>query len=396
MKTLMIPGPTEVSAQVLEKLSLPIRTHYGAEWSKFYFEVVAKAKKVFQTENSLFILASTSSGAMEMAVAHAVEAGQKILICKNGFFGDRFEEMAVALGAKVVTTDSDYGKPITVEQVRLALKQDPGVRALTVVHNETSTGVESELSGIIAAAREKGVLTIVDSVSSMGAVDLPTDGLGIDFCITGTQKCMGAPCGLAFLSVSQRAWDAIAVRREPVRGWYLNLNILKKYQEMWLDWHPQGPQSAAASLYMALDQSLDEIFQEGLEQRYARHARARDAFRAAMRAMGLPLFVEDDCASKTLTAVCLPEGIDGAELRQRIEENHDILLAGGLGAMANTVIRIGHMSRTASPEYLLPTIEAIEIELLSLGAKLEKGAGARVFKESWTASGDTDVAFPLP
>ena len=388
MKRLMIPGPTEVSAEVLEELSQPIRAHYGAEWSQFYFEVVAKVKKVFQTENSLFILPNTSSGAMEMAVAHAVEPGQKVLICKNGFFGERFEEMAVALGVKVVTTHSDYGKPISADQVRRALRQDPGIRALAVVHNETSTGVESELSGITSAAQDQGVLTIVDTVSSMGGVDLPTDTLGIDFCITGTQKTMGAPCGLAFLSVSQRAWNAISARQEPVRGWYLNLNILKKYQEMWFDWHPQGPQSAAVSLYLALDQSLDEIFQEGLERRFARHVRARDAFRDAMRAMGLLLFVEDDCASPTLTAVCLPEGIDGAELRQQIEDKHDILLAGGLGATANTVIRVGHMSRTASPEYLLPTIEAIERELRNLGVKIKRGSGAQGFNEFWKRDGD--------
>ncbi len=234
MKTLMIPGPTEVSPEVLEELGQPIRSHFGAEWARFYFEVVEKVKKVFQTGNSLFILPSTSSGGMELAVAHAAEPGEKVLICKNGFFGERFEEMAVTLGAEVVTTDSDYGKPITAGQISRALRGDPDIRALAVVHNETSTGVESELSGIVNAARANDVLTIVDCVSSMGGVEVPVDGLGIDFCISGTQKAMGAPCGLGFVSVSRRAWDTLEARQEPVRGWNLNLNILKKYQEMWL------------------------------------------------------------------------------------------------------------------------------------------------------------------
>ncbi len=396
MKKLMIPGPTEVSPRVLEKLGEPIRAHYGADWTKFYFEVVGKVQKVFQTRNSLFILATTSSGAMEMAVAHAVEPGGKILICLNGFLGERFEEMAVSLGATVVTTRSRYGEPITAEQVRVSLQQDPGIRALAVVHNETSTGVASELSGITAAARENGVLTIVDAVSSMGAVDLPIDTLGVDFCITGTQKCMGAPCGLAFLSVSQQAWEAIAARQEPVRGWYLNLNVLKKYQEMWLDWHPQGPVSAAVSLYMALNQSLDEIFEEGLEQRVARHTRARNAFRDGIRATGLHPFVEDHCASCTVTAVRIPEGVDGADLRKRLEDEHDILVGGGLGEAANTVIRVGHMSRTASPECLVPTIEAIERELGFLGTKIEAGLGAQGFNESWARDGSGEaLASPL-
>ena len=396
MKTLMIPGPTEVSPEVLEELGQPIRSHFGAEWARFYFEVVEKVKKVFQTGNSLFILPSTSSGGMELAVAHAAEPGEKVLICKNGFFGERFEEMAVTLGAEVVTTDSDYGKPITAGQISRALRGDPDIRALAVVHNETSTGVESELSGIVSAARANDVLTIVDCVSSMGGVEVPVDGLGIDFCISGTQKAMGAPCGLGFVSVSRRAWDTLEARQEPVRGWNLNLNILKKYQEMWLGWHPQGPRSAAVSLYRALNQALDEIFQEGLEQRFARHRRARNAFRAAMRAMGFRLFVEDDCASKTLTAVCLPAGIDGGELRQRLEDEHDIVVAGGLGATANTVIRVGHMSRTASPEFLLPTIEAIEAELPNLSAKIEARAGSRAFKESWSASGAPSDAVTAP
>ncbi len=379
-KKLMIPGPTEVGAQTLAKMALPMQPHYGAEWAKFYFDVVEKVKRVFQTKNSLYILAATSSAAMEAGVAHAVEPGQKILICQNGFFGERFEEIAVAVGAAPVVVRCEYGRPVAADQVRRALDEHPDIKALAVVHNETSTGVESDLSAIIPPARERGVLTIVDTVSSLGAVDVPVDGLGIDFCLTGTQKCLGAPPGLAFLSVSDRAWSAIAARQTPVRSWYLSLNVLKKYQETWRDWHPQGPNTAAVPLYLALDQALDEIFAEGLPQRFARHVRARDAFRAAMRAMGLRLFVEDACASKTLTAVCLPEGIDGAALRRRISDHHDILVAGGLGATANTVIRVGHMALTASPKYLLPAVAAIETELLGLGAKINKGAGAEAFR----------------
>jgi aspartate aminotransferase-like enzyme len=362
-----------------------MKPHYGDEFADFYFKVVAKVKKVFQTQYDLFILAATSSAAMEMAVSHALEPGEKVLICNNGFFGDRFEEMAVSLGANPVTTRSEYGLPITADQVRRALEQHPDVKALTLVHNESSTAVESELSGLMALAREKGVLTIVDCVSSMGGVDIPTDELGIDFCLSGSQKCFGAPAGVAFISVSPRAWKTFLARREPVRAWYLNLNILKKYQEKWRHWHPQGPNTAPVSLYLALDRALDEILEEGLPQRFARHTRARDAFRAAMRAMGLSLFVDDRWASRTLTAVRLPDGIDGAKLRQRILDRHDILIAGGLGPTANTVIRVGHLALTASSEYLLPTIEAIESELLALGARVPKGAAAQAFRKEFAS-----------
>lgn len=381
MLRLMIPGPTEVSLKAREKMSLPMQPHYGTDWCRLYFDTVDKLKQVFQTKNDLFILAATSSSAMEVAVSHAVEPGEEILICNNGVFGDRFTEMAELHGAKIITAKSRYGDPITGEQVRRALAEHPQVKALAIVHNESSTAVESNLAEITAAAQERGILTVADCVSSMGGVDVPTDKLGIDFCISGSQKCFGAPAGLAFISVSKKAWDAIANRREPVRSWYLNLSILKKYQQQWANWHPQGPNTSPVSLYLALSQALDEILKEGLKARFERHIRARDAFRAAVKAMGLTPFVCDKWASKTLTAVTLPDGIDGAKLRNNIEQKHNILLAGGLGATANTVVRVGHLSMTASGEYLIPTLEALEQELLALGAKINTGAPACRFTE---------------
>jgi len=378
---LMIPGPTEVSPEVCRKLSEPMKPHYGPEFCKLYFGVIEKLKKIYQTENDFYVLAATSSSAMEIAVSHAVEPGGKILICNNGFFGDRFTEMSEAYGLKVVTTKGEYGKPITAAQVENALDQDSEIEALAIVHNESSTAVESPLESIIAAAKKRNVITIVDTVSSMGGVDVKTDKLSIDFCVSGPQKCFGAPAGLGFISVSENAWKKINSRKNPVHSWYLNLSVLKSYRDKWTKWHPQGPNTAPVSLYLGLNQALDEILSEGLENRFARHIRARDAFRAAMRAMGLKLFVEDEFASKTLTAVCLPAGIDGTELRTRIQKNHAILLAGGLGDTANTVIRIGHLSLTASTDYLVPTINAIECELSKMGAKITAGNAVSEFRK---------------
>ncbi|MFA7184979.1 MAG: alanine--glyoxylate aminotransferase family protein [Victivallales bacterium] len=378
---LMIPGPTEVSREVLCKLSEPVRPHYGPEFCELYFEVLDKMRKVYQTENDFYIIAATSSSAMEIAVSHAVEPGGKILICNNGVFGDRFTEMAEAYGIEVVTTRSEYGKPINAQQVKEALESDPKIKTLALVHNESSTGVESPLEPIMAVAREKNILTIVDTVSSMGGVDIKTDELDIDFCVSGSQKCFGALAGLGFISVSARAWERINARKKPVASWYLNLNILKSYGEKWRQWHPQGPNTAPVSLYMGLNQALDEILTEGLEKRFARHIRARDALRAAMKAMGLELFVENEFASKTLTAVCLPEGVDGTALRGNIQKKHGILLAGGLGDTANTVIRIGHLAHTAAAEYLEPTITAIETELAAMGTPIVSGRAVAAFRE---------------
>ena len=382
MLKLMIPGPTEVSGAVRAEMGLPMQPHYGPEWCELYDQVTGKLKQVFQTENDLYVLAATSSSAMETAVSHAIEPGQAILICNNGVFGDRFTEMGELHGARVITARSEYGQPITGEQVYKALQEHSEVKALAVVHNESSTAVESNLQEIMqAAATRPDLLTIVDCVSSMGGVDIPTDKLGIDYCLSGSQKCFGAPAGLGFISVSTKAWERIAARREPVRAWYLSLNILRQYREKWSNWHPQGPNTAPVSLYRALNQALDEILAEGLEKRFARHTQARDAFRAAMRAMGLELYVPDQWASRTLTAVRLPQGIDGGELRDRIQKRHHILLAGGLGATADTVVRVGHLAHTATPEYLLPTIAALEEELSALGADINSGQAVTVFKE---------------
>lgn len=378
----MIPGPTEVSSAVREEMGRPMQPHYGPQWCELYDQVIDKLKQIFRTENDLYVLAATSSSTMELAVSHAVEPGESILICNNGVFGDRFTEMAEWHDARVITSRSEYGYPITGEQISKALQEHPEVKALAVVHNESSTAVESNLQEIMqAAATYPKVLTIVDCVSSMGGVDIPTDELGIDYCLSGSQKCFGAPAGLGFISVSPKAWERITDRREAVRGWYLNLSVLRQYREKWIKWHPQGPNTAPVSLYRALNQALDEILNEGLDNRFARHTQARDAFRAAVRAMGLELYVPDRWASRTLTAVCLPQGIDGSKLREKIEKRHHILLAGGLGATADTVVRVGHLARTATPEYLLPTIVALEEELATLGAKINIGRGEAAFRE---------------
>lgn len=381
-KKLMIPGPTEVSNEVLKVLSEPMRPHYGEEFAKIYFKIVEKLKKIFRTENQLFILAATSSAAMESAVNCTLERGDKILICENGFFGQRFAEMAESVGAKIVFVRSEIGRPIFADKVRDVLDNEPGIKAIAVVQNESSTGVETPIEEIARIAYEKGVITIIDSVSGMGGIDFPVDKFKIDICISGSQKCFAAPAGLAFISVSQRAWQHFKARKTPIHGWYLNLLNIKKYQEQWINWHPQGPNTAPVSLYFALNQSLDEILSEGLESRFKRHEKVTYAFRKAMKAMGLTLFVEDKYASKTLTAVCLPDGIDGSKLRKIIEDEHDILIAGGIDKMANSIVRIGHLGHTATKEYFVPTITAIEEAINKLGGHIEKGIGVKSFLEA--------------
>lgn len=386
MTRLMIPGPTEVSEKARAVMAKAITPHYGPEWCKLYFGIIDKLKKVFQTENDMYVYSATSSAAMEAAVAHAVEPGEEILICINGVFGERFLEMANFNACKPIIIRSEFGYPITVKQVRDALDENPGIRALAIVHNESSTGVVSDLTEIMKVAHERDVLTIVDTVSSMGGVDIKTDELGIDFCISGSQKCIGAPTGLGFLSVSKSAWNRIKARKEPVHSWYLNLELLQRYREKSAAWHPQGPNSAPVSLFLSLDQALNEIMEEGLANRFSRHLRTCRALRASIRAMGLKLYVEDDgYASKTLTAICLPDGIKEQPLREYILNKHNILVARGVGKTADYMIRIAHMSMTASEKYLIPTIEAVEDGFDNLGIKVNRGVAVDAFISAYRA-----------
>ena len=379
-KILMIPGPTEVSSEVLAKLALPVEPHYGDGFVKLYFKVVAKLKKVFETSNDIFILAATSSAAMESAVNCAVEKGDKVLVCHNGFFGERFKEIVESVGAIPVLLKATPGKPIEPNRVKKVLEGNREINTLVVVHNETSTGVENPIEEICEVASKKGILTIVDSVSGLGGARFSADKWKIDLALSGSQKCLEAPAGLSFLSISEKAWQRFRGRKTKIHGWYLNLLNLKKYQEQWRNWHPEGPNSAAVSLYLALNAALDRIIREGLEKRIKRHKKVAKALRYAVKEIGLEPFVEDRFASKTVTAVKLPPAVDGEKLRKIIADDFDILLSGGLGETKNSVIRIGHMGMTAQSKYILPTLKAIELTLSELGFAVEEGRAQETFK----------------
>ncbi len=379
-KTLMIPGPTEVSSEVLAKLALPVEPHYGDEFVKLYFKVIVKLKKIFETSNDIFILAATSSAAMESAVNCAVEKGDKVLVCHNGFFGERFNEIVESVGAIPVLLKAAPGKHIEPNRVKKALEDNHEIRTLTVVHNESSTGVENPIEEICEITSRRGVLTIVDSVSGLGGARFSVDKWKIDLALSGSQKCLEAPAGLSFLTISEKAWQRFRNRKTKIHGWYLNLLNLKKYQEQWQNWHPQGPNTAPVSLYLALDAALDRIIREGLEERIKRHEKIAQALRYALEEIGLELFVEDCFASETVTAVKLPPTVNGEQLRKVIADDFNILLSGGLGETKDSVVRIGHMGMTAQSKYLLPTLKAIELTLSRLGFAVEKDKAQKTFK----------------
>ena len=218
---------------------------------------------------------------------------------------------------------------------------------------------------------------IVDAVSSFGGVELKIDDWNIDFCATGSQKCLETPPGLGLISVSDGAWKVMENRCEPIRGWYLNLQNLRRYCTMWVDWHPQGPVTIPTSLFVGLRLVLKKILAEGLEQRFERHRRSAKAMRAAVRTMGLEPFVRDEIASNTLTSVRVPQGIKCGDILATMRNDHNIMISGGVGPTEGKIFRIAHMGVTASPSYILPTISALEKSLKKLGYPVVQDSGVK-------------------
>jgi aspartate aminotransferase-like enzyme len=376
-KILMIPGPTEVSEEVRQELGKPVTPHYGSDWVGLYNETIAMLKKVFMTKGDMFVLVGSSSAAMEASVMSAIEPGDKVLVEFSGMFGHRFKEIIEAQGGKVVPLNVELGKAVDPDDVKRILEKDHAIKAMTLIHNETSTGVTNPARELGEICREHGLLYIVDAVSSLGGIELRTDDWNIDFCITGSQKCLETPAGLAMMSVSDNAWKTMKQRKEPIRGWYLNLQNIQKYMVMWADWHPQGPVTMATSLFKGLKVALGRILEEGLENRWERHKRAGMAMRSAVRAMGLEPFAHDQIASNTLTSVRIPQGVNGKDLLKMMEDEHSTIIAGGVGPTAGKVFRIGHMGTTASAEYILPAVSSLEESLKKLGWPLELGCGVQ-------------------
>ena len=380
-KILMTPGPTEVSAEALKQLAQPMKPHFGKEWVELYSDVIAKLKIVFNTDNDIIVLTASSSAAIECAISSVIEPGEKVLICHNGFFAERIKEIVISWGGEPVLLYESFYQAIYPMEVEKVLNTNKSIRSIVWVHNETSTGVVNPVKAICKIANEQKIISIVDSVSGIGGSDFQADNWNVDIAITGSQKCLEAPAGLSFLSVSNNAWEKIHSRKSVINGWYLNLNNINDYREKWADWHPQGPNTASVSLYLALNASLDKIIQEGLNERIDRHKRMAFAFRQSIKSLGLKLFANELAASNTLTSFLLDKNINAPRLLELMENEHNIILAGDLGYVDKQLIRVGHMGITASKEYLSPTLVALEKTLETLNFPFKERKAFKLFND---------------
>lgn len=357
---LRIPGPTPVPEDILQAMAHPMVNHRGKVFAEVIGRVAESLKQFFMTKQDVLLLSASGTGGLETAIVNTLSPGDKVLAVSIGAFGDRFAAIAETYGADVTMLQYEWGQAAQPEDIRKALEHDSGIKAVTVTHNETSSGVTNPLEEIAGVVREFDKLLLVDAISSMGAVPIDMDGWGLDCVVTGSQKGWMVPPGLAFASLSDRGWKAYEDSKMP--RFYFDLGRARDSQAK-----GQTPWTPAMSIFFALDVALKRMEREGLEAIWTRHANIGNMVRSGVKALGLDLLCEDErYASNTVTAVKCPEGIEVSDLRKIMEDDYEVILAGGQAKMSGKIFRIGHLG-LVEEEDIRDTFEALEHALSRLG-----------------------------
>jgi alanine-glyoxylate transaminase/serine-glyoxylate transaminase/serine-pyruvate transaminase len=370
-KVLLGPGPSTVHPRVLQALSLPVMGHLDPAFFQVMDDVCEMLRMVFHTTNSMTVpISSTGTGAMETACANIIEPGDSMLVCRNGYFGIRLADIAERCGATVHVMDTPWGKAVDPQMLKDELKRHPGLKAVGVVHAETSTGVLSDMKELVDVIHESGALAIVDAVTSLGGHEVRMDDWGIDVCYSATQKCLGAPPGLAPISLSPAAMDVVAKRPSKVQSFYFNLKDLEAYWNQTRAYHHTSP----INMTYALREALRMMMEEGQENRINRHARVAAALRAGAEALGLSLLAEEGHRLNPLTTLSIPEGIEDAKVRRALLNDYDIEIGGGLGEFAGKAWRVGLMGESARERNVFALLSALETILSKEGYEVAFGA----------------------
>jgi aspartate aminotransferase-like enzyme len=370
-KFLLAPGPTPVPPEALTAMAMPIIHHRSPEFMPILEEAKNNLKWLFQTKNDVLILASTGTGGMVGSVTNFLSPGDKALVIRGGKFGERWTEICEAYGVVPVNIDVEWGYAVKPELVEKALKNDPSIKAVLMQASETSTAVAHDTEAIAKIVKKcKNTILIVDAITAMGVFDLPVDKWGVDVCITGSQKAMMLPPGLAFVSVSDKAWKMAETAK--CSKFYFNFPKERKNLEK-----NQTNFTTATSLVVGLNTVLRMMKAEGLENIYKRHIRLASATKAAAKALGLKLYAKQN-PSLALTAIQVPEGIDGGALTKLLRDKYGVTVAGGQAQLKGKIIRIAHLGYFDTFDIVVG-IAAVEMGLKEMGyekIKLGKGVAA--------------------
>jgi len=378
---LLTPGPTPIPPRVLETMARPIIHHRTPEFQKIIQEVEEDLKYVYQTKNEVLIFAASGTGAMEGAVINLLSPGDKALVVRGGKFGERFGEICRAYGIEFTAIDVEWGKAVDPEIIRNILEEDERrtanherrIKAVYTTLCETSTGVATDIEAIGKILKNYEAGLVVDAISGLAAVPIKTDEWGVDVVISGSQKGLMIPPGLAFVSVSPKAWAL--VEKSTLPKYYFDFKAYKKALDK-ID----TPFTPAVNLIIALREALKIIKEEGLDVIFERHKKMAFAVRSAVKAMGLKLF-SPDAYSDGVTAVRVPQGIDGAKLVKTMRDKYGVGIAGGQAELKGKIFRIATMGYIAVTD-LIVCVSTLETALSEMGYKFQLGSGVRALEET--------------
>jgi len=370
----MAPGPTPVPPEVLAAQAAPLVYHRGPGYGTLLREVAEGLKRLFRTENDVLVFTSSGTGGLESAVANLFSPGDRVVVVVAGYFGERFAKIARAYGLEVRTVDYEWGSAARPEDVEAAIAEAP-TKAVLVQQSETSTAVIHDIEAVGRITKRTGTLLVVDCVSSVGSVPFECDAWGVDVAVGGSQKALSATPGIAFVAISERAWEASKTAKNP--RFYFEWSEYKASFELP---DPESPWTPAISLLQGLREALRLYFEEGPDRVLARHRLLAAAVKEGIRALGLDLFGEDPGKAWAVTAVRAPEGIDGNELVARVRAEHGIVLAPGQGPLKGKVFRIGHLGYYDRLD-ILRGLAAIEMTLDGMGYPVKRGSAVAAAEE---------------
>jgi aspartate aminotransferase-like enzyme len=371
---LVTPGPTPVPPEVLAATAVPMIHHRTPEFREILARVVERLQAVFRTENEVLVFTCAGTAAMESAVSNLCSPGDRVLVVSHGYFGERWAAIARAFGCEVEHLRYAWGEGPNPDEVAARLEEVGDARAVYVTHSETSTGVVSDLQAIAERISGSGALVCVDAISSLAAVPLECDAWGLDVVLTSSHKALMCPAGLAAASVSPAAFSAAQSATSP--RYYLDWETTRIAQEK-----GENPFSPAISLVRGLDVALDLILREGLEAAYERHVRLGRACRAGVRAMGLELFSPDEDRSAVVTAIRMPEGVNGSAIVLSMRERSGVTIIGGQGEVKGKIARIGHIGYVDVYD-ITTALAALEVALVEAGAEVERGVAVSAALEA--------------
>lgn len=369
---LMIPGPVEVDPDVLARMSDPLTAHYGDQWVELFDETVANVKTIMGTEGDVFLVVGSGHTANDMVIHSLFSEGDHVLVLDNGIFGHRLVEMAEGHGLRLTTLTKPWGTPFYAEDIENAVQNAGDLKAVLIVHGETSTGVANPVEALAKAARKHDLLVVVDTIASLGGEPYKMDAWDIDVTTCASQKALESPPGLGIIGINKRGWAAIDQKQSP-RGWLTDLRVWRRYAEEMASFHPH-PGTIPVNNIAALRESTRLILEEGLEARWARHARIARVVRDGVRAMGLNVLADEETASRNLTVVLADGKFETRKLAEFLKEQYGMHIGLGLLTWADKAVRAGHMGPNANLEVVIPFLAGLEQFLRQSGHPVERGS----------------------